>query len=200
MYEIELKAHVYNRDLVISSLNEFATYICKRSKKDTYWSLYKEDGSKVSVRIRKESVLKDSVYFSENTFTYKKKEKKVADSQGNQIEVNDENEISLSDEDSLVLEKLFSDIGTVHLRKTKEVENWVYETNSGMANIELCTVDPLGDFLEIEIISSENDAATVQNIQNEIKKIFTRCQIDLNCIENRYYSELLKNVLYLQNK
>jgi len=194
MYEIELKAHVRDRENVIRKLNEIAVYLCSRNKEDTYYTLLKMDGGDTAVRIRTESVLQDGKTSEERTFTYKRKEIKT-DCNGNTIEVNDENEINLSKEDAAVLKKMFLDIGKIRMTKKKIAENWELETKAGLANIELCTVPPLGDFLEIEIITEDNSPAHVEEINLEIKKIFTLCKIDLANIEDRFYSEMLRSVV-----
>lgn len=194
MFEIELKAHVINRENVINRLNEMARYLCSRNKEDVYYTLLKLDGSDIGVRIRCESVKTDGKISEERTFTYKRKEIKK-DISGNSIEVNDENEINLTKDDAAVLEKMFLDIGKIRLKKTKIVENWEMETKAGLANIELCTVPPLGDFLEIEIITEDDSPSHVEDINNEIKSIFTACGIDLSLIEDRFYSEMLRSVI-----
>jgi len=61
-----------------------------------------------------------------------------------------------------------------------------------MANIEVCNVPPLGDFIEIEILSKTKDEKTVKNIQKELISILQRCKISESDIESKYYSEMLR--------
>lgn len=194
MFEIEMKAHVRDRKEVTQKLNDFATYLCSRNKSDVYYTLPIIEGGETSVRLRTESITKNDISSQEITFTYKRKES-ITGEDGNSIEVNDENEISLSKDDAKVLEKLFLDIGKIRLTKSKIVENWELETCEGLANIELCTVPPLGDFLEIEVINEDDNVQKVNRIKDQIKQIFIRCGISLDDIENRYYSDMLKSVV-----
>lgn len=198
-FEIELKAHVYNRDEVISILNSLddCKYEGHREKSDTYYkfplsSNKSEDGKNhISARIRKERFTLADVDNTQYLFTYKKKER-IVDSNGTEIEVNDENEMAFSQSPD-ALEVFFKDLGgTVSLKKEKSVEGWIAKIDGEYAHIELCTVPPLGDFLEIEIIKDENDAQTVDRCKKIEEKIFTLCKIPLNQIESRYYKDLLK--------
>ena len=70
MYEIEIKAHVYNRDKVISILNSFAEYQCYIEKKDNYFRFpVSSEGEKpVTVRIRKEKIRKNKFIFRINLY------------------------------------------------------------------------------------------------------------------------------------
>ena len=55
MYEIELKAHTYNKEETIKILNTFAKYIGFFQKHDSYYKLQKQNSNDfISVRIRKE--------------------------------------------------------------------------------------------------------------------------------------------------
>ena len=55
MYEIELKAHVYNKEETIKTLNTFAKYVGFFQKQDIYYRLQKQNNNDfISVRIRKE--------------------------------------------------------------------------------------------------------------------------------------------------
>ncbi|MCQ2584148.1 MAG: CYTH domain-containing protein [Treponema sp.] len=191
MFEIEIKAWVRKRQEVIEKLNSFSEYICSIDKDDTYYKFPVENAGKyVSFRIRKEKVIKNGIETSENLFTYKKKENRITDD-GSSIEVNSENEFSFSD--PLPLELLASDLGgKVYLKKRKITECWHFETECGQANIELCTVPPLGDFLEIEIVTDREDSEWVSKIRKIEESIFLKCGIPLSDEEPRYYSELLK--------
>ena len=41
-FEIEIKAHVYNRNFVIEKLNSIAEYLGHTEKKDTYYHIPKQ--------------------------------------------------------------------------------------------------------------------------------------------------------------
>lgn len=239
-YEIELKAHVYNREQVIETLNglEFGEYLGHTEKSDTYYhfevggeaevtnegagvnqaeatvsqpdagvcsaagvntgkpevtgtAAVSADRSYISARIRKEKLVLQGQESASNYFTYKRKEV-ILGSDGRKIEVNDEKEINFGGS-AEALEVFFTDLGgKVALKKEKSVEQWVLELDGEKAHVELCTVPPLGDFLEIEIIKDANDEATVARCKKIEEKIFTLCHIPLEQIEPRYYSQMLK--------
>jgi len=190
MYEIELKAHVDDKAAVINKLNEFAQFLESVKKDDTYWGIFKETENglqKIQARIRKEINLtnpsKSKIYL-----TYKRKESRF-DNNGKVYEVNDEKESELSD--AVALESLFEDLGMkIVLTKQKAAIGYQF----GEAHIELCTVPPLGDFLEIEIISEQNDEKTVFEKRKKLLEVLKLCEISEEKIENRYYSEMLKEV------
>ena len=203
-YEIEMKAHVYNRQEVIDILNKIAVYGGHTQKNDTYYRLQKQFSQNsnqenqdnfqnyVTARIRQEKLTLDGKTSTKFYFTYKRKELKKS-SDGKEIEVNEENEFTFDDDSALTL--FFQDAGAqISLKKQKSVEQWNFFVDGENAHIELCTVPPLGDFLEIEIIKSENDAQTVKKCRNIIQKIFTECNIPLNQIEERYYRDMLKDI------
>ncbi|MCQ2572333.1 MAG: hypothetical protein MJ182_00375 [Treponema sp.] len=204
MFEIEIKAWCYDREKVIKNLNTFAEYICSIKKDDTYYHIPSgKDGDYVSVRIRKEIVKKENEVINENIFTYKKKEIRLCENgtsgKGTSIEVNNENEFTFSNPEAL--EILIADLGGKEsLKKQKVTEVWHLETECGTANIELCFVPPLGDFLEIEIVTDTNNPNVVQKIKNIEENIFLRSGISLENIENRYYSELLKDPGFVSNR
>lgn len=196
-YEIELKAHVKNREEVIKILNEKATYLGHTEKQDDYYHFELTAGRTapdgrnfVSARIRKEKLTLDDKTTSTCYMTYKRKEIKKNED-GTEIEVNEENEITF--ENAAPLEILFSDLGgKIDLHKSKSVEQWKLVKNGEAAHVELCTVPPLGDFLEIEIIKNQNDEETVKKCKKIIEEIFTDCNITLNQIEPRYYRDMLR--------
>ncbi len=191
MFEIEIKAWAKNRERIIERLNSFAEYICSIEKEDIYYR-FPSKGRKrgISFRIRKEKINKNGDVSEVNLFTYKKKEKRYS-ADGSCIEVNSENEFSFDNPEALLT--MTSDLGAeIYLKKKKIVDCWHLETDYGTANIELCTVPPLGDFLEIEIVTEDGNSETVQNIKEIEENIFSECEIPLSDIETRYYSELFR--------
>ena len=173
MYEIELKAHVLDRKSVIQNLEKFAAFSGAVEKDDTYYS-NTINGKSIKVRIRKKSVI----------FTYKRKE--ILEKDGTSIEVNDEKELFLSDADAI--EAFLFDTGfKTTLKKQKTVLSWHYDG----ANLELCNVARLGDFLEIEILSENNSEKTVSQSREKLLKMLSKCGISEDKIENRYYSQML---------
>lgn len=195
MFEIELKAHVKNHEETLKKLHEISEFVHYVNKSDTYYHLEKtssnvSDRNYISTRIRKVTELSSSDRFEKFYLTYKQKELRT-ETDGTQIEVNDEKECELSDPKAI--EALLKDSGfKVVLQKTKIVHGFKTLTEFGDCNLELCTVPPLGDFLEIEILSRNDDPSTVKSIFEKIKNYFTLCGLSESDIEGRYYSEMLK--------
>lgn len=103
--------------------------------------------------------------------------------------------------DAAPLEQFFLDAGfSVELKKHKEVLTWTYPLpilsellkEEIFTTIELCNVPPLGDFLEIEILSPSKDEKIVSQIQQILFEILEKSGIEKSQIEPRYYSDLLK--------
>lgn len=222
MYEIELKAHVADEEAVRQALSSFAQPLEVIDKDDTYYRLdmggkTAPDGRPyLTCRIREEVVTEcaasggvygsivpctppanhrsahgtDSTDNKSVLFTYKRK-RLVQNGEGAAIEVNDENECTIGSKGAL--EAMLLDAGfTVSHRKHKRAEGYMAQTPCGEAHIELCAVPPLGNFLEIEVISEKHDDETVTQAHQAIKDIFTRCGIPLDAIEERYYTQMLE--------
>lgn len=196
MYEVELKARIKDRKTVISTLESFASYCGAVEKSDTY---YENVGavSPVKVRLRKEIPFVSAEIVSSSQknkllsapaviFTYKKKELK---SNSQKIEINNEKECTLSD--ASPVELFLNDAGFIPvLKKHKKVLSWKYQD----ALFELCTVMPLGDFLEIEILLDESvkTSAKINETQNKLISLLKKCGLQESDIEKKYYSQLLK--------
>lgn len=193
MTEIELKAHVKDRNALVATLNTIATYAGSVTRDDTY---YKKDG--ISIRIRRETRSVRSEKSKTGTpsvtylLTYKRKELRTS-GEGTTIEVNDERECEISDPQPI--SSFLTDTGyTISLLKHKEVMDWTTPLPDSEleATLELCAVPPLGDFLEIEILSPQNDRETVERHHRTLESLLDRTGIPRTDIERRYYSELLK--------
>ena len=195
MYEIELKAWLDDRKSVTKILNETARYDGIHDKTDTYWSLQPQGNSdrRVTIRIRKETVQKSTTDKAEQFYlvTYKKHKKNTSPS-GETYEVNDEREFQLDSDDAADTFSTFLDDAsfTVSLRKHKATEGWY----DGDYHIEICTVDKLGDFIEIETIAPDSSPETVAEKQKGILEILDRCKVPRNRIEERYYREMLEEL------
>ena len=188
MFEIELKAHVADRESIIKKLNSFADFAGKFERHDKYWRKPMPDNPAqlISARIRKEiSNGKETMFL-----TYKKKNI-VTGKNGNSSEKNQEYESIIND--STAIDALLSDLGfTITDKKDKYVSRWEVSTKFGKATLELCNIPPLGDFLEIEILSSSDDKNQTEIIQNELYTLLEKSGIDKNQIENRFYSQMLR--------
>ena len=195
--EIELKAHTRDREAVLQKLRSFADFDKSVSKDDRYFKLDKDGAPNghITARIRKEKTAGlDGRAIEEKIFlTYKKKEKRVA-SGGGALEVNQEFETALDNAECL--EALFADIGFVpHFTKHKDAIGFYADTPCGRAHLELCSVPPLGDFLEIEFVTDGNAGEDeIRAMRSELEALVLKCGLALEDIEKKYYSELLAEV------
>lgn len=198
MYEIELKAHVTEREHTIAAVNGFASFKGTVKKDDTYFQFERktdsaagQHGSKpLACRIRRETVeTSNGTKRTADILTYKKKERILKD--GVPFECNEEHETILSDAETV--KTLLADTGfSIAYTKHKTAVQWETPTKFGNALLELCTVEKLGDFLEIEILSENSENA--KEIQNELKNLILKSSLRLSDIEERYYSDMLKEV------
>lgn len=195
MKEIELKVHVDDREKLIERLNEIASYTNCIQRDDFYWG--SSATCKNKIRIRKESGVPNEPRETrpETIVTYKRKELRK-NSQGQAIEVNDEKECTISNSEPL--EAFLTDIGySVVLKKRKSVMVWMMKTSpqeKSSISFELCNVPPLGDFLEIEILTKDDSEENVKSAQEKLFALLDMTGIERDKIENRYYSEMLREL------
>lgn len=186
MIETEIKARVKNKEQLLEKLKKFSIYKGFLTRSDTYWK------NKISIRIREQEFNCEKI----TIVTYKKKE--LRNVNGLQTEVNEEHETIIGDRKPF--EEFLKDAGfKISLKKTKEVHEFQYDITNELlndqgliANIEVCTVPPLGDFIEIEIVSEPKDVGTLELIQNELLSILEKSGLTEDDIEPKYYSQLLK--------
>ena len=76
--------------------------------------------------------------------------------------------------------------------KEKIVEHWTYKTQNEELHVELCTVPPLGDFLEIEVIKETQNPEEIAKIKQLEEQLLQECEIPLSQIEPKYYSQMLE--------
>lgn len=203
MFEVELKAHVADRAVVIQNLNSFARFDRIIIKDDSYFKLERPGKERVIARIRIEEHRSTEDFFNftgqkliakKRFLNYKKKERR-AESDGSTIEVNDEYETEISNEDC-VKELLLASGFEPYFSKHKDSLGWYAECPAGFfsrVHLELCEVPPLGDFLEIEIISPRQDEEALQEVNLTLKYFLMKSGLELHDIEEKYYSELLEN-------
>ncbi len=187
MYEIELKAHVINYDKTKKTIESFASCIGEKNKSDVYWSIINPSSNTVRVRIREEKSKLSNGEKKESTIvTYKRKELRQTRELVS-YEVNDEQEFCIDNRKAF--ETVLIDTGyKTYLIKEKHVLQWEY---NGVL-IELCTIGGLGDFLELEITTESQDESTVEQSLKKLQQTLLKCNIPLEKIEKRYYSELLR--------
>jgi adenylate cyclase class 2 len=184
MYEIELKAHVYDYAAVKNTVDSFAVYYGFADKNDIYWHI-----PSVTVRVRTQKFTKaNGTQNTTHIVTYKQKELRESNVAGESaIEVNDEKEFTISETEPFIT--LLKNLGfTLKITKHKAAHAWKH----GRALIELCTVEPLGHFLEIEILSESNDEQYVAQARAEIESLLQKSGVALSNIEEQNYADLLK--------
>lgn len=240
MYEIELKAHVYNRDELICKLNADARYLGTAEKTDGYWRqsvpvrndaigangkagtarpddvnvktgteqpdkkaafpkaaaekacpaekmpAEKNAENPLTVRIRTECTETAANEKKRRCLvTYKQKRRDCKENAA--LEVNDEKEFAVSDRTEF--ERFLHKAGfEAVFEKRKKSMQW---KKDGVL-IELCTVEPLGDFLEMEILAETADENRINEARLTLEKLLKKYGIPLEQIEPMYYSELLK--------
>lgn len=202
MFEVEIKAHVRDRADVIQNLNSFAHFDRIIIKDDSYFKLERPGKERVTARIRIEEHRSTEDFFNftgqkiiakKRFLTYKKKERRTEDD-GGTIEVNDEYETEISNVEC-VKELLLASGFTHHFSKHKDSLSWYTECSAeffSRVHLELCEVPPLGDFLEIEILSPRQDEEALQEINLTLKYFVMKSGLSLSDIEEKYYSELLE--------
>ena len=184
MTEIELKAHISDPDAAEKAV--LALPGARKIGETVKWDVYlRLEGSPVRVRLRDEN---DTI-----TLTYKRKETR------NGLEINDEQECTISDRKAI--EVLLGDIGfKPFLTKIKRTRSFTVSgasSNSGESGpavtAEISLVEPLGWFLELEILLEETDPGeeTIEKARKRLLQVLADCGVGEESIEHRYYSEML---------
>jgi len=204
MYEIELKAWLDDKPKAVEHLSKAARYDGVHDKADTYWSMLQSNadstgdksGRRITIRIRKETITKntedqDSDSKTIYLVTYKHHTKSTTET-GEVCEVNDEKEFELLTEEAAESFSTFLyDAGfRVSLEKHKVAEGWYI----GDYHIELCNVEKLGDFFEIETLAPDNKPETVAQRKKGLLEIIDMCGIPRERVEERYYREMLEEI------
>lgn len=182
MHEIELKAHIADeseRRSVEQRLSQFAVFAGECRKCDEYW---RHPDSLIEIRLRDETSTEGLRCIA----AYKRKMRRE-DAGGQIYELNNEYEFSTDNRDSLAA--FLSDAGfAVFFRKQKAVRSW----RAGEVLIELCEVEGLGLFIELEILRSSLSNDEAFQAEEQLKSLLERCGISPRAVEGRYYSELLR--------
>ena len=188
MTEIELKAHVEDPAATEKKIKAFATFSGETEKFDAYWTNnaggnQQTTQNPVKVRIREEE--------GATVVTYKKKERRGS------IEVNDEKEFTIDNREAF--ETLITDLGfsrdSLKHKKTKSFDFIAHDGADGAGTthvtVELSLVEPLGTFVEIEILKDDPDLETIERSRKILKETLKRCGISEGAIEMRYYTEMI---------
>lgn len=189
--EIELKAHINDVEAVKRLLYKKAVFLWGFEKDDTYWS--GETSGEMPpfrTRLRREKrTLSDGSVKSSFFVTYKTKETHDG------IEINEEKEFEVSFKNPPDKESVFEEF----LRRmglepeiSKRKRGWAFNKNGITA--ELCDVEGLGWFVELEILADENlinKEEIYSTSKNRLLDLLESLGIEKNAIESRYYTEML---------
>jgi len=166
--EVELKAWIEDPEKMRQTLRQQALFVRDFDKRDIYFA--RPGGERSLFRVRRDG--------DETEITYKRKERR------NGIEINREHEFHLQDFMEFVG---FCD----YLGYIKSVEKHKSGQQFKMqeATVELCFVEGLGWFIEIEyLLDSERKVdAAVKRLEQLLKEL----GVDRSRIEPRYYTDML---------
>ncbi|MDR2303653.1 MAG: class IV adenylate cyclase [Treponema sp.] len=194
--EIELKAHVHDAEGLKKIL--FSSGIFERAykKEDSYWV---SPGERLlnELRIRKDREIEDGISKDERLIvTYKAKRLE------NGIEINDEREFLIDNVEAF--EELLRRLGfTPGIKKRKE--GWAFRfpgtsTREIPVTAELCKVEGLGWFIELEIIADGENRKIIESGRKRLLSLLKSLGIGEEQIEERYYSDMLmeynKDILF----
>jgi adenylate cyclase class 2 len=185
--EIELKARVDCLQKIKAVLSSFAEYGGEFFKDDAYWFPHSPSPAGTAVppsgiRVRQEQdTLPNGKVRRIIWVTYKAKEVREG------IEVNQEREFEVSD--AAAFEELLVRLG-LERRSAKKKTGWAWKYEGITA--ELCQVEKLGWFAELEIIAQDAQEATIAAARKRLLDLLERIGIGEDKIETRYYSEMLR--------
>jgi adenylate cyclase class 2 len=178
--EIELKARIHDYEQLMRLLSEKADYICSIEKEDVYWIM---DSCAPIMRLR---LRKERCEFpdrnSESLCFVTHKNKILRDG----IEVNDEREFEVKPVEEF--EYLLGKIG-LKPGASKQKRGWRFHRDG--LNAELCEVEKLGWFLELEIIAEDSQEKTFAECKKRLLDFLDSLGIEREAIESRFYSEML---------
>lgn len=186
MYEVELKARIDDAQAMHNKLLSLATFLGTSFKHDAYW--LKKNDETFRLRIRNETKT-DNKNNQTKICTVTIKEKTLNRDTVTAIayEVNNEREFIIQDEQKIFEFFLKKADFKYNYSKTKQVT--AFKKNNILA--ELCYIENLGNFLELEILNESGEKNTVEQDFLHLKQFFIKCNIPLDNIEHRYYSELI---------
>ena len=192
MYEVEIKAHLASPEQIEQRLSALADFSFRCIKTDQYWSIGKKTiRTRIEQNGSKETVL----------ITHKLKQYAGA------IETNRELEFELPATALPSFTAMLESCGFIcTANKQKDTKVFIPHTTLFAAEIlygakhisaELSVIEPIGSFLEIEILYADvgdDTAAGEHNLRNArliFDTIFTALDIPREAIEARPYNELL---------
>lgn len=170
--EIEIKAWVDDFEGILKQLRSKYTFVQEYQKDDRYYrGTDNSTGESRGIRIRKQG--------DEFIVTYKER------SHQDKVEVNLEKEVSIDSRENF--EYILNALG--YKPEIEKVKVGYHFEESGI-NLELSHVKGLGNFIEIEIV--EEDNTEVEAAKEKIFNILDDLGISRDKIEDRYYTQMLK--------
>ena len=194
MYEVELKAWLDNKTETENKLKNFAIFDGFFEKQDTYYRLKSHN---ITVRIREEKITRQNNQVENQILvTYKKKESRISKN-GETYEVNLEKEFTISSKEDF--QQILFDSGyEISLEKHKSVSSYYFTVKTYNkeipCHIELCYIEKLGDFIEIETLTEDNSEENTLKLKDALLSILEKVDVPTSKIEKRYYKEMLKNL------
>lgn len=183
--EIEMKARVADRGRVEAALARLGRRVRDFSKADAYYLFPgAEPGQGRTFRIRW-----DGGKAAQAIVTWKERSREGG------LEINREHEFTVSDPEEFA--GLCLAMGArEYFHKAKRGTEWAV----GELCAELVEVPPLGTFLEVERViesvpeknTAPQEAATAAAIRAQIMELFSACGLSEADIEERYYSQMLR--------
>jgi adenylate cyclase class 2 len=176
--EIEVKARLIDVAATESRLVSFALFEREFEKTDAYYVTPGYDplqGKGFRFRLRSDG--------GRHFVSYKTK------SLHSGVEVNEEREFSIEDPEGFL--HLAKNLGAVpDLSKRKTGRSYLWE---GLT-LELCRVDLLGDFIEIEALLDDGREAEIEGARGKVLGALSKAGVDISLIEPRSWAELLKGL------
>jgi adenylate cyclase class 2 len=187
--EIELKARVDSLEKIKAAISSFAEYGGEFLKNDVYWFPRSPPAAGTAIplsgiRVRQEQDTPPNGKVRRITWvTFKVKEVREG------IEINQEKEFEVSD--TAAFEELLVRLG-LERGSAKKKTGWAWKYEGITA--ELCQVDRLGWFAELEIIAQDAKEATVAIARKRLLELLERIGIGEDKLETRYYTEMLREI------
>ncbi len=180
MIEVEKKAYLKSPHTV-EKIKEIADYKGESFKDDIYFAPI----GTTRINVYKDPIFRIRTEKSQKILSYKKKS--IVD----KTEVNIENEIDITNMEVPKLRSFFQYLGFYpFIEKKKITRLYNYSGRKDISvNIEHNTVENLGDFIEVEILTEKEEH--VPTAKKVIDDLFTKLEIKEDDIESKYYIDLL---------
>ena len=181
--EIELKAHVKDYTALRVLLMEKAELLGAFEKEDRY---YLNTGASLRLRVRREKrIFPDGTERFYTFLTHKTKELRDG------IEANEEREFEIKPVSGSNNDDFEFILNSLGLKKdfSKKKKGWAYLKDG--INVDLCEVEGLGWFLELELLAGRKTEETLMPAREKLLDLLNELGIAQEKIESRFYSQML---------